>query len=94
LGNSYRQTGKVDKALDAYYKAITMVDKDIIRNNDSVENHVYRYYYYLYLSQLAPKRYADSALDEKEMLLEHSLDKKCHRCISKTSNYLGDSEKR
>lgn len=76
LGNSYRQTGEIDKATDAYFKAITIVDKDIIRNNDAVEDHVYRYYYYLYLSQLAPIKYADSALDGKELLLEQSLDKK------------------
>jgi tetratricopeptide (TPR) repeat protein len=76
LGDSYRQTGEVEKATEAYLKAITLVDKDIIRNNDAVEDHVYRYYYYLYLSQLMPERYSENALDDKELLLEQSLDEK------------------
>lgn len=75
LGNSYRQSGEFDKATDAYIKAITMVDKDILRNNDAVEDHVYQYQYYLYLSQLSPHKYPMMDLNDKQLLLEQYLSK-------------------
>lgn len=93
LANSYRRSGEMDKAIDAYHKAITLVDKDIMRSNDADEDHIYRYYYHLYLSKLAPKTYPESALKNKKIVRTVVRKKNVIRSFFKTSYYLVDRKK-
>ena len=55
LGDSYRQLGATDEAVDAYLKAAEIAERDHLRGTAPAADRVARAYYYTRLKSLAPE---------------------------------------
>lgn len=72
LGDSYRQVGKLPNSVDAYLKAIKIIERDTLRGNIAVADKVYRHYYYLTLTKIDSEHFSEDVLDESsERLAEY-----------------------
>lgn len=56
LGDSYRQAGDGGRAINAYVRALEIVERDFLMGNGTSSDKASRAYYYLTLAQLDPQR--------------------------------------
>ncbi len=76
LGDAYRLNNQLSKAKDAYLKAIKIVERDTLRGNIATADKVYRYYYYLILTEIDPFHYKKTQPELKISVLESLLNEK------------------
>ena len=73
LGDAYRLNNQLSKARDAYLKAIKIVERDTLRGNIATADKVYRYYYYLILTEIDPTHYKKTQPDLNISILKKLL---------------------
>jgi tetratricopeptide (TPR) repeat protein len=62
LGDAYRQSGDIDKAIAAYVRAAEIAERDHLRGNTPVGDQAARAYYYTMLAAFDPDAVPDSVL--------------------------------
>ena len=70
LGESYRQTGDVENAIDAFVRAAEIAERDYLRGTAPVGDRAARAYYYVSLSKLDAGRVATPVIEEIEATLD------------------------
>lgn len=73
LGDSYRQSGKRAEAMNAYVRALEIVERDFLTGTGGVADKAARAYYYLTLLDLDPASAPKAALASLEHDLEEAL---------------------
>jgi tetratricopeptide (TPR) repeat protein len=61
LADSYRQVGEYKQAIAEYKRALIYLERDVLKNIDTTEDAIHKYYYMLMLSQLDPENYNQEA---------------------------------
>lgn len=73
LGDSYRQAGKHTEAVNAYVRALEIVERDFLTGTAGVADKAARAYYYLALLELDPGKQPKAAIASLERDLEEAL---------------------
>lgn len=97
LGDSYRQTGKIDRAIDAYLRAAEIAERDYLRGTAPVGDQSARAYYYTMLSGLDTNSVPQSVLsnidDEIDSIAEQLVSASALRRMAQTYLARGEQEK-
>ena len=71
LGDAFRHSSQTDEAIEAYLKALKLIEREELRGNISQSDKVYRFYYELVLRELAPSQFNLSLRAYSNEELEH-----------------------
>jgi len=69
LGDAYRRDHQKNKSVNAYLRALKIIERDTLRGNLSASDQIYRHYYSLILTSIAPTQYSrqDLNLDSSQL---------------------------
>jgi len=96
LADSHRLAGNLDRAEQAYLKALTVIERNELRGNLETSESIHRNYYRVVLAALSPEKYpyelADTAGYEFTTLVEKDLETSSYITLAKNELMQGNKQ--